>query len=102
MVAVGCSLDEAEAPTHSEFSATVVKPTVADATAEEGAVCVSRGPSEEAGVLLCGSAGSRPAEEGSFGGSRDGESWLEWRAAVDGERAEKLVSSSAPETDKRV
>lgn len=44
VVAVGCSL-EAEEPVHSEFSRTMVKPTVAPVEAEEGPVCVSGGPS---------------------------------------------------------
>lgn len=52
VVAVGCSLDEAEEPVHSEFSRTV------EAIGEEGSVCVSGGPSEEAGVVLCPSGKS--------------------------------------------
>lgn len=55
--ALGCSVDEAEEPVHSESSRAAVEPTVeAEATAEEGAVCVRGGPSEEAGVVPCASA----------------------------------------------
>lgn len=62
VVAVGSSVDEAEEPVHSGISRTMVESTVApveaEVTAEEGPVCVSGGPSEEAGVLLCGEESS--------------------------------------------
>lgn len=94
VAAVGCSLDGAEEPAHSGFSTATVTPAVApgevEATAEVGAVCVSGGPSEEAGVELCGpgrpvwastSAGSRSAgptaEESSFWGTEGAGGWVE-------------------------
>lgn len=81
VAAVGAGVDEAAELDDSRFSRTVVRPTLGpvatEATAGEGGVCVSWGPSEEAGVLPGASGRTVSASVGT----EDEEGWLT-RAAV--------------------
>lgn len=81
--AVGAGVDGAAELDDSRFSRTVVGPTLgpveAEATAGEGGVCVSWGPSEEAGGLpgASGRTVSASVGECSLRGTEDEEGWLE-------------------------
>lgn len=79
----GAGVDEAAELEDSTFSRTVVRPTLGPVetggTAGEGGVCVSWGPSEEAGVLPSASGRSVSASVGkcSLRGAEGEEGWPE-------------------------
>lgn len=79
--AVVTSFDVAAELDDSKFSRTVVRTTLGpvetEATAGEGGVCVSRGPSEEAGVLPgeSGRTASASVGECSLRGAEGEEGW---------------------------